>query len=140
MKRLNLIGLLAACLSACAAGCVDREMVITSEPAGALVYVSDVEVGRTPVRVPFTWYGDYDIVLRHEGQGQTQFQTLKTHRHLTPPVYEVPPLDLLSAMAPWTYRDTRYLHFQLEPLGEPSQEELLQNARELREKTLQPVR
>jgi hypothetical protein len=29
------------------AGCVEREMLVTSEPAGAIVYVSDVEVGRT---------------------------------------------------------------------------------------------
>ena len=29
----------------CLAGCVEREMTITSEPSGALVFISDQEVG-----------------------------------------------------------------------------------------------
>lgn len=110
-------------------------MKITSEPQGALVYVSDVEVGRTPVELPFTWYGDYDIILRLDG-----YETLKTHSLLTPPVYEIPPLDLLSAMAPWTYNDRRYLHFQLEAVTPTNDDELIGKALQLREENLQPVR
>jgi predicted ATPase len=77
--------------AAALAGCVERELTITSQPEGALVYVSDVEVGRTPVTIPFTWYQNYDVILRMDG-----YQTLKTHARLTPPWYEVPPLDLLQ--------------------------------------------
>src|SRR6202000_2421377 len=47
-------------------GCVERKITIGSAPAGAIVTLNDEEVGRTPVTVPFTWYGDYDIVLRLE--------------------------------------------------------------------------
>jgi hypothetical protein len=123
------------CLAASLAGCVEREMKITSEPSGALVEVSGVQVGRTPLTLPFTWYGDYEILLRYDG-----YQTLKTHANLVPPIYEVPPLDLLSAMAPWTYEDTRYLHFELEKRSVVPEEELIRRADELREENLRPVR
>src|SRR5688500_18580755 len=54
-------------------GCVVREMVIDSEPRGALVYLNDQEIGRTPLTKEFTWYGTYDAVVRLEG-----YETLKT--------------------------------------------------------------
>ena len=38
-------------------GCVDRTISITSTPSGALVYLNDEEVGRTPLVTPFTFYG-----------------------------------------------------------------------------------
>ncbi len=116
-------------------GCVERELTITSEPAGALVVLSDIEVGRTPVTVPFTWYGDYDIILRLDG-----YETLDTSAEINMPFYEIPPLDLLVAIAPWTHRDQRYLHYELEPLELPDDEELLEDARQMREETLTPVR
>jgi hypothetical protein len=49
-------------------GCVERTISITSEPEGALVYLNDEEVGRTPVSVPFTFYGVYDVRLEHEAE------------------------------------------------------------------------
>jgi len=116
------------------AGCVERALTITSEPEGALVFVSDVEKGRTPITVPFTWYGDYDIILRKDG-----CRTLKTHANITPPWYEVPPLDLFSAMAPWTYRDQRYVHYRLDGLELPEDEELIRRADLLRQRNLEPV-
>ena len=54
-------------------GCVERFITVTSKPAGAIVWLNDEEVGVTPVTVPFTWYGEYGVVLRKEG-----YQTLKT--------------------------------------------------------------
>lgn len=44
-------------------GCVERTITITSEPSGALVHLNDEEVGRTPLTVPFTFYGVYDVRL-----------------------------------------------------------------------------
>jgi len=126
--------LIPVCLAAVLAGCVEREMTITSQPEGALVFVSDVEVGRTPLTIPFTWYGDYDIILRKDG-----YRTLKTHADISPPWYEVPPADLLSALAPWTYRDRRFLHYTLEQFVVPPDEELIRQARQMRETALEPV-
>jgi len=110
-------------------GCVEREMTITSEPEGALVFVSDREIGRTPVTLPFTWYGDYDIILRRDG-----CETLKTHAEINAPWYEVPPLDLFSHMAPWTYRDQRYLRYSLIQRKEPSDEDLIKKADALKKR------
>jgi hypothetical protein len=115
-------------------GCVERKMTITSEPAGALVRVSDVEVGRTPVTVPFTWDGDYEFILRQEG-----YKTLVTHAKITPPWYEIPGIDLFSETAPWTYHDQRYMHFTMEKLVQPTDEQLIKNADELKKKALEPV-
>ena len=105
-------------------GCVERELKITSEPEGALVFISDLEVGRTPLTRPFAWYGDYDIILRLDGH-----KTLKTHAEINPPWYEIPPLDLLSQVAPWTYYDRRFLHYKLEKLVLPSDEEVIKRAK-----------
>jgi hypothetical protein len=119
--------------AAAAGGCVERKLTVTSEPEGALVYISDVEVGRTPLEMPFTWYGDYDVMLRLDG-----YKTLKTHANITPPVYEIPPLDFFSAIAPWTYHDERHLHYELEKLELPGDAELIRRAKEMRQVNLAP--
>jgi hypothetical protein len=115
-------------------GCVEREMTLTTNPPGALVYVSEKEIGRTPVTLPFLWYGDYEIVIRRDG-----FQTLYTHADLCPPIYETFPLDLLSTIVPWTFHDRRYLHFTLAPSQMATDEELIRRAASLRRVNNQPV-
>ena len=62
LARLTIIALLLASV-----GCVERLITVRSQPSGALVYLNDEEVGRTPVTVPFTFYGYYDVRLEHEG-------------------------------------------------------------------------
>ena len=69
-------------------GCVRRTVTIHSEPAGALVWLNDEEVGRTPVTTDFLWYGDYDVVVRKDG-----YQTLVTHAVIPQPWYQWPVLD-----------------------------------------------
>jgi hypothetical protein len=128
-------GILIVTAAAWAGGCVDREMTITTNPPGARVFVSDVEVGTTPVTIPFTWYGDYDIQIRRDG-----YSTLKTHAMIGMPVYEIPPIDLLSELAPWTYRDLRYLHYELQKAVEPTDQELLDGADSLNKRLQQPVK
>jgi hypothetical protein len=116
------------------AGCVERELYITSQPEGALVYVSDVEVGRTPVVTPFTWYGDYEIILRMEGH-----KTIKDHVPIRAKWYELIPLDLLSELAPWKYRDRRELSYSMVKLVQPTDAELIERAEEMKKKNLEPV-
>jgi len=112
-------------------GCVERTLTITSEPTGALVYVSSVEMGRTPVRIPFTFYGTYDVLLRMDG-----YETLDTGWRVAPPLYDVPPLDLLSELAPWTYHVERKAHFTLREAEGVSDAELIRRAGELRQQVL----
>jgi hypothetical protein len=112
-------------------GCVERQWTIRSEPAGAIAYVSNVEVGRTPVTIDFTWYGDYELILRKEG-----YETLKTNIKLDPPWYEIPPADFFSEIAPWTYEDHREtLHILKKPTP-PDKKELIDRAEKLRQETL----
>lgn len=112
-------------------GCVEREWTITSEPLGAVVYVSDIELGRTPVTIDFTHYGDYEVILRMEG-----YETLKTSVKLDPPPYEWVGIDFFSEIAPWTYHDRRETLHVLRKYKPPTDAELHERAQELREQNL----
>lgn len=121
--------LAAALATAACAGCVERTVSINSEPQGAVVYLNDQEVGRTPVKVPFTWYGDYDIILRKDGH-----QTIKTSRRLDAPWYQYPVVDLFAeCLIPMTLRDEHVLDtFVLAPFEAPDRAGLLERADEMR--------
>jgi hypothetical protein len=111
-------------------GCVERQLNVTSDPSGALVFLADEEIGRTPLTVDFTWYGDYEVVLRQDG-----YETLTTHTQINPPIYDIPPWDLISqAFVPWTYRYHVQRHFTMVPQSQPSDETLIQRAEELRDR------
>ena len=87
-------------------GCVQRIISVQSNPTGAVVYLNDQEVGRTPVQREFTWYGDYDVVLRKEG-----YETLKTHAPVPAPWWQFIPLDLFTEALPLT--DTHSFRFDM---------------------------
>lgn len=118
-------------LSLAGLGCVEREWTIRSEPEGAVVWVSGVEKGRTPVTFDFTWYGEYEVILRKEG-----YETLKTSVKLDPPIYEIPGIDFFSEIAPWTYHDRRETLHILKKTVAPTEEELKRRAKEMRRENL----
>ena len=115
-------------------GCVDREMTITSEPSGARVEISGLDVGTTPVRKSFTWYGVYDIVISKEG-----CETRRIAQNVPMPAHQVPPLDLFAELWPATIYDRHEFHYKLEPAKTPTREELIRQADVLRIKNDQPV-
>lgn len=114
-------------------GCVEREWTIRSEPEGAIVWVSGIEKGRTPVTFSFTWYGNYEVVLRKDG-----YETRKTSVRLDPPPYEYPGVDFFSEIAPWTYHDRRETLHVLKKAVPPTDEELKQRAEDMRRENLIP--
>jgi hypothetical protein len=120
---------IAAALLLLVGGCKqpERTLVIESEPAGALVYLNGEEVGRTPLRYDFTWYGDYDVTLRREG-----YETLNTHRKLKAPLRMWIPFDLITEMAGG--KDRQSWRFAMEPTPETSADAqaLFSRAAELR--------
>ena len=63
---------LAAAFAFLCTGCIERLITVRSQPPGALVYLNDEEVGRTPVTVPFKFYGVYDVRLEHEGDWMSE--------------------------------------------------------------------
>ncbi len=118
-------------------GCVERTIRITSDPPGARVFLNDEEVGTTPVRTTFLWYGDYDIILRKDG-----YQTVKTHARIDPPWYQIPPLDFVSeCLVIGTIHDDHELPtIRLEPAEDVLVEEVVERAVELRARTLEQDR
>lgn len=126
---------LAATSMAMSFGCVRRTISIDSEPQGALVYLNDQEIGRTPVSTDFTWYGDYDIILRHRG-----YETLKTHEWVHAPWYQLPPIDFVAeALWPGWIHDQRSFAYSLEPEVPPGREEVLKRAAALRLRAIAPA-
>jgi len=118
-----------ACVTA---GCVRRTLTINTEPAGALVFLNDEEIGRSPVSTDFTWYGDYDVIIRHQG-----YETLGTHVNVPPPWYQLPPIDFVAEVLwPGHIVDARSYDFALAPAEPPDRETLIERAEALRDRAL----
>jgi len=79
----------------CAGGCVQRTLTVRSDPPDALVYLNDIEVGRTPLTRSFLWYGTYDVELRKEG-----FESIKTTANVWAPWWQWVPIDFLAEFLP----------------------------------------
>ncbi len=90
---------------------MERRITLASDPAGAIVLLNDVEVGRTPLTIPFEWYGDYDIRIRlDKNVGTAENPIIKhyyihTHRKTVTPWYEFLGIDLFAELSPVTYKD-----------------------------------
>jgi len=109
-------------------GCIHRTITIHSEPSGALVYLNDVEVGRTPTTVPFTFYGEYDVRLVKDG-----YRTLATARDANAPLYDLPGLDLFAEMAPGQTKVELEWHFELDPVEPTDPATVIDHGRQLRD-------
>src|SRR5580658_2093552 len=92
------------------AGCVERTMTFTTTPPGSLVFLNGQEVGRTPLKRDFTWYGIYDVTIRKEG-----YETLKTTQEVAAPTYQLIPLDMIVEMLPVWFTDERHFDYTLYP-------------------------
>ena len=117
-------------------GCIERTVSINTEPEGATVFLNDQEVGKSPVKVPFTWYGDYDIIVRKPG-----YKTVHTNRRIDAPWYQWPGIDLVTeCLIPFTVHDDRVVDtLVLEQQTRPSNQELLDAANEMRARMDNPA-
>ncbi len=123
-------GLLSAALLA---GCVERRLMLESDPPGALVYLNGEEVARTPATVPLEWYGRYDVAVRMDG-----YETLKEQRWVVAPWWQWTPIDLVAEVLPLRLTHTPTMRFKLEPAGE-GDAGLIDRAQRLRIATTQPA-
>ncbi|MEM1208086.1 MAG: PEGA domain-containing protein [Planctomycetota bacterium] len=96
-------------LAVAGVGCVERTITVTSEPAGALVHLNDEPIGRTPVRVPFTFYGVYDVRLDLAG-----YEPLWTQQKAQAPWWENPGPDLVGELIPGNEVGIAW-HYELTP-------------------------
>jgi hypothetical protein len=129
MKRLlGSLALILAVLTG-ASGCIERILTIQTDPPGALVELNAQEMGRTPVSRDFTWYGTYDITIRLEN-----YRTLKTVAKVWAPIYEWIPLDLITELLPFPFKDHHTLNYTLDPEPPASQPSpgILQRAQQLK--------
>lgn len=108
------------------AGCVERTISITSQPSGALVYLNDQEVGRTPLSVPFTYYGHYNVRLEHDN-----YLPLSTTQHAKAPWWEAPGPDLIAEMIPNNHVELSW-HFNMDLAPAANADRVIDHANQLR--------
>jgi hypothetical protein len=125
--------ILAVLLLPLVAGCLERTLKIRTQPANAIVIVNDEEVGPSPAKFSYTWYGDYELIIRKPG-----YETLKTNYRIDTPWYQIPPIDIVvEALIPVMFRDERETPvFVLSPATQPSEEDLMKRATELEDRAL----
>ncbi len=136
MLRLTALGvLLVALVPLAACGRQERTLAITSDPPGAMVWVNDVQLGRTPVESDFTFFGTYDVRLRLEG-----YEPIATSAEADAPLHEQPGFDLAVAALPGTHRTRIAWHYTLTPVPEQAvdrdaaEDALVERAKAMRER------
>lgn len=107
-------------------GCVERVIEITSDPAGALVWINDREVGRTPLEVEFLHYGTFDVRLELDG-----YEPLDTSGEAMPPWWDQVPFDLFAEAVPGQPESRVEWHYELAPRND-DRSALMERALELR--------
>lgn len=107
-------------------GCIERYITITSQPDGALVYLNDDEVGRTPLTVPFTFYGTYDVRLEADG-----YKPLWTKQGAQAPWWDTIGVDLIAEAVPNAESHVKW-HFTMELQGPVVESALVDRARQMR--------
>ena len=92
---------------------MERKIKIRTDPPGAAVYLDGRRIGETSqdgtLEETFLWYGTRHIVVLRDG-----YQPVTVAVALRPPLYEIPPLDILAgAIVPWTIVDTHQVSVRL---------------------------
>lgn len=120
--------LLAVAILIAGSGCVERRMVIITEPYGAIVYdEKNQPIGAGPVDKPFTYYGKYRFRIAKDG-----YETVVVEQRVRAPWYELPGLDFFAEnVIPWTIRDVRVFRYALPPAQIRSPEQLTLEAEQL---------
>jgi hypothetical protein len=112
-------------------GCVERELFLQSEPPGATVCLDGQDRGKTPLTLPFEYYGTRKLELRLRGH-----KVEETYIEVSAPWYQYFPLDLFADLLwPFTIEDTRTFAFTMTPYqakDEEDKEAILERAEELR--------
>jgi hypothetical protein len=117
------------CMVVLAGGCVEQRLTVRTEPAEAVVWLNDEEIGVTPVTVSFNWYGEYNVRIEKPG-----YEILNTHRLLQRPAHDWFPLDFFAQVLwPGKIEDTYTWSFKLQPFEPASSQELIGSAQQMRD-------
>lgn len=115
------------------AGCVERTISITSDPSGALVFLNDEEIGRTPCEAAFLHYGTYDVRIVKDG-----YEPYMGPAEAKVPLYDLPGPDLVAAFLPVRLRSRVEWHFTLLPVQD-DEAAMIDRARQLRSRMEQKM-
>ncbi len=127
--------LLIVCTMLLCSGCVRRRLTVRSNPPGASVYVDKQYIGETPISTNLTYYGTREIEITADG-----YRSERVLRSLTPPWYQIPPLDFVSeTLWPFEIRDERVLDFELVPAQYESMEAIRAKGNDLRLQASQAI-
>jgi len=127
-SRKEVAALLAGVAFFSTAGCIRRMLSITTEPSGALLWLNDREVGRTPLEVDFDHYGTYDVRLERDG-----YEPMMTSGKARAPWWDTVGLDLIAEAIPGTLTSRVEWHYVMQPVDD-DRERLIDRARDLRGK------
>ena len=113
---MNIIRNLPACAALCALlilpACVERTLILRSEPDGASIILNGESVGMTPTEVKFMTYGTFDIIAE-----APRCSRLRATYAARPPWYERLPLDFFAENAwPFTIYDRHEVTLTLPPV------------------------
>jgi hypothetical protein len=98
-------------LVAALAGCVERRLIVRSDPTGAKVFLDGKPRGETPATIPFTYYGTREVVLR-----APKHHVRRMTVELAAPWWQWTPIDFVTELLiPWTIEDERVVEAKLEP-------------------------
>lgn len=133
MRRLSIV-VIGVGLALLGQGCVERQLVIETQPEGVELFVDGREVGTTlegePVAYTFDAYGTHTITARKRGHVPVRCQVT-----LDPPWWQWFPIDVFTdVLWPGTVTDTHELTLTLAARPEPEDADALERrARHLAE-------
>ncbi|MCJ7788547.1 MAG: PEGA domain-containing protein [Methyloceanibacter sp.] len=134
MKRKSRYRLLLALIVSAALltpGCIERTMIIRSQPTGADVVLDGAAVGKTPVTLKFQNYGKHQVILSAKGYQREEFL-----QPIVAPIYEWFPIDFFVEMIwPWTVRDIHFCDYKLEPVKDVNKAALSTRAEDLKKRS-----
>ncbi len=97
-------------------GCVERILVVRTEPSGADVYINGQKVGATPLEYEFDFYLPMDIELRKYDARKGGYRAVHLVKDPKIPWYQYFPLDLVTEfLVPWQIRDVHHVDVELQP-------------------------
>ncbi len=132
MRTCACVAAVALCLLA--AGCVEREMTLVTDPPGAIASYNGREIGRTPVTFHFTYYQPADLRFERDG-----CRPLRVTQKVKEPLWQCFPFDFFAETSPFTFHDRQTFTYKLAPAEKPDVNALLQRSDELR-KEIAPAR
>ncbi len=97
-------------------GCVERILVVRTQPSGADVYINGQKAGTTPLEYEFDFYLPMDIELRKYDALEGGYRAVHLVKDPKIPWHQYFPLDLVTEfLVPWPIRDVHYVDVDLQP-------------------------